>query len=65
MKTDNLLTLLQKDGIFVDANCGGKGRCGRCRVQIKGKMMPPDEIEKMLIPENLLKKGYRLACRIK
>lgn len=65
MKTNTLLTLLQKKGIFIDANCGGKGRCGKCRVMIKGNLNPPDEIEKMLIPENLLKKGYRLACRIK
>ncbi|MGB9720759.1 MAG: ASKHA domain-containing protein [bacterium] len=63
MKTDNLLSLLQKKGIFIDASCGGKGRCGRCRVLIKGKPRPPDEIERLLIPESLLKKGYRLACR--
>lgn len=65
MKTNTLLSLLQKQGVFIDANCGGKGRCGRCRVQIKGKINPPDEVEKILIPKNLLRKGYRLACRIK
>lgn len=64
MKTDTLLSLLQKKGIFIDASCGGKGRCGRCRVRIKGNTKPPDEIERLLIPQNLLKKGYRLACRL-
>ncbi|MEO0095274.1 MAG: ASKHA domain-containing protein [candidate division WOR-3 bacterium] len=63
MKTDTLLTLLQKKGIFIDANCGGKGRCGRCRILLKGRLKPPDEIEQLLIPGYLLKKGYRLACR--
>ncbi len=65
MKTDTLLSLLQKEGIFIDASCGGKGRCGRCKILIKGKLRLPDEIEKLLIPESLLKKGYRLACRYK
>ncbi|MCX7995657.1 MAG: ASKHA domain-containing protein [candidate division WOR-3 bacterium] len=59
----SLLTLLQKKGIFIDAACGGKGRCGRCRVFIGREARPPDEIEKVLIPCDLLKKGYRLACR--
>ena len=30
--TDTLLELLQKNGIYVDAPCGGKGTCGRCKV---------------------------------
>lgn len=63
MEPNNLLSLLQKKGIFIDASCGGRGRCGRCRVLIKGKPRPPDEIERLFIPEDLLKRGYRLACR--
>lgn len=58
----SLLSLLQKKGIFIDASCGGRGRCGRCRVLIKEKPEPPNEIEKTFIPRKLLKKGYRLAC---
>jgi uncharacterized 2Fe-2S/4Fe-4S cluster protein (DUF4445 family) len=65
MKIDTLLSLLQKKGILVDASCGGKGRCGQCKVLIKGKPRPPDEIERALITEGLLKRGYRLACRYK
>ncbi len=60
-----LLSLLQKSGIFINAVCGGKGKCGRCRILIKGRPRPPDEIERLLIPEKLIKKGYRLACRYK
>ncbi len=30
--TDTLLELLQKNGSYVDAPCGGKGTCGRCKV---------------------------------
>lgn len=58
----SLLSLLQKKGIFIDASCGGRGRCGRCRVLIKENPRPPNEIEKILIPNRLLKEGYRLAC---
>ncbi|MGQ9664317.1 MAG: ASKHA domain-containing protein [bacterium] len=58
----SLLSLLQKRGIFIDASCGGRGRCGRCRVLIKENPRPPNKVEKILIPDRLLKKGYRLAC---
>lgn len=58
----SLLSLLQKRGIFIDASCGGRGRCGRCRVLIKENPKPPNQVEKILIPDRLLKKGYRLAC---
>jgi len=36
-----------------------------CRVRIKGRVPPPDEIEKTFLTETLLKRGYRLACRVR
>ncbi len=60
-----MLDLLIKKKIFINAVCGGKGRCGLCRIKIIGKTSPPDEIEKVFIPESQLKQGYRLACRVK
>lgn len=32
---DSLLTLLVKNGCFVDAPCGGNGTCGKCRVHVR------------------------------
>lgn len=32
----NLLSVLQKEGIFADAPCGGYGTCGKCKVHVNG-----------------------------
>jgi len=55
--------MLIRKNIPINAACGGQGRCGQCRVKVKGRLSTPDEIESVLIPARLLKSGYRLACR--
>lgn len=57
-----LLDLLIKKRILIPAGCGGRGRCGQCRIRIV-KPRRPDELERQLIPSAVLKQGYRLACR--
>lgn len=48
---ENLLSFLQERGYAVAANCGGNGKCGKCRVRVlEGDF------------ENL-SDGYVLACR--
>jgi uncharacterized 2Fe-2S/4Fe-4S cluster protein (DUF4445 family) len=34
---ENLLQWLRAEGIFVEAPCGGKGTCGKCKVIVDGK----------------------------
>lgn len=59
---ESLLTQLREQGIYISAACGGKGRCGKCRVQMtKGVTEPGEEDAKSLQPEEL-KAGWRLAC---
>lgn len=58
-----LLKLLIQQNLPITASCGGRGRCGQCRIKIKSKPEPPDEIESLFIPQRLLTAGYRLACR--
>lgn len=60
-----LLDLLIEKSVPITASCGGRGRCGLCRMKIIGKIKPPDIIESSLIPQKLLEQGYRLACRHK
>lgn len=52
-------------GIFTDFSCGGQGKCGKCRVEIKKGLTAPDPAEKKLISPHDLKKNIRLACRTK
>lgn len=58
----SLLALLQEQGVFVDAPCGGNRKCGKCKVIAAGSLSPlsPEEKE-MLSPEELAQ-GVRLAC---
>ena len=58
-----VLELLQKEGIFLPADCGGRGTCGKCRVRfLSGAPEPAEEERKKLSPEQL-SEGIRLACR--
>ncbi len=48
----------------IEAPCGGKGRCGQCRVIVaKGEVAPPNSTEKTHIGPSDLDQGVRLACQ--
>lgn len=46
----------------LDTPCGGKGRCGKCRVLAKGKLSPVSQQEETLLGETALKQNLRLSC---
>jgi len=50
-----LSRLLEKMGLAIPQPCGGRGRCGKCRVEIKGELSPPNAFEEAA--------GGRLACQ--
>ncbi len=59
-----LLELARELGLPLQAACGGKKICGRCRVIIEdpwGPLPPPAEKEREALGE-LVNQGYRLAC---
>ncbi|MFC1802477.1 ASKHA domain-containing protein [Thermoproteota archaeon] len=65
-KGDTLLHKLQEEGIRIEAICGGKGFCGKCKVILERGRVE----KKSLIPDKLLSKeeleaGYYLACMVK
>ena len=41
--------------------CGGKGKCGGCRVSVRGELSVPDETERAILGDTA--DGFRLACR--
>jgi uncharacterized 2Fe-2S/4Fe-4S cluster protein (DUF4445 family) len=63
-KGANLLELMVKSGIFMDAPCGGKGICGKCAVKIEGLTDEVSDSEKKLLGKDRIRKGFRLACRV-
>jgi uncharacterized 2Fe-2S/4Fe-4S cluster protein (DUF4445 family) len=62
---DNLLERMRDEDIRIEALCGGKGQCGKCKVilergNVKKKSSTPD---KFLSSEEL-EQGYYLACMV-
>ena len=59
---EGLLDALRRGGVFVDAPCGGKGRCGKCRVHVSGGAGPVTAAEREQLTGAELRDGVRLAC---
>lgn len=58
----SLLTLLHRQGIFLDAPCGGNKKCGKCKVIVSGQASPITKEETKLLTSQELDQGVRLAC---
>ncbi len=60
----SILQLAQKIGLPLQSTCGGKKKCGKCKVVVEeteASLPPPSDQERELLG-GLLQKGYRLAC---
>ena len=56
--------LSQEGAALFEVPCGGKGKCGQCRVQVtQGKAAPCTDAEKQLLSSEELARGFRLACQ--
>lgn len=64
----SLLDVLAKNSLYVEAPCGGKGICGKCKVAVKkdGKPYLEDitKEEKKLLTSEEIQKGIRLCCNL-
>ncbi|MBE3126659.1 MAG: DUF4445 domain-containing protein [Candidatus Atribacteria bacterium] len=60
-----ILEALERAGINIDTPCGGKGICGKCKVLFVEEISAASPIEKKLLSEGEIKKGFRLACQAK
>ena len=58
----NVLEILQQEGIFLPADCGGRGTCGKCKIRFISKAPEASEAELKMIKPDELEKGIRLAC---
>lgn len=61
-----ILAAAGQAGVLIDANCHGKGICGKCRVlldgETAGKVSGCSDTEKHLLSEKEREQGWRLAC---
>jgi uncharacterized 2Fe-2S/4Fe-4S cluster protein (DUF4445 family) len=56
--------LLEED-VELEGDCGGLGKCGKCKIRVISSIGKPTEEERELLDEEELKQGIRLACRTK
>ena len=64
-KAETLLMRLIRAGHYVDAPCGGKGTCGRCRVRFVSEAPQPTANERRLLTAEERSSGVRLACEVR
>lgn len=59
-----LMNALIREGFYLSAPCGGRGRCGKCGVQVlEGDAVITPEDKKAFTGEQL-EAGWRLSCRL-
>lgn len=59
---ESLLDAFIRQEIYISAPCGGKGRCGKCGIQVlNGNTWISDE-DKKIYSEEELDAGWRLSC---
>jgi len=62
-KGDILLHRLQEEGVHIEALCGGKGFCGKCKVVLeKGRVETRSNAHEKLLSKEELESGFHLAC---
>ncbi|MFH1034096.1 MAG: ASKHA domain-containing protein [Pseudomonadota bacterium] len=57
-----ILELARRAGLPLEAACGGKGLCGKCKVRLPGQPPPPDPAQARLLGAEA-DQGLRLACQ--
>ena len=62
--TRSLLETLREMGYFLPAWCGGRGTCGKCKVQFLSECPPVIEKDQLIFTEEELTEGWRLACMV-
>lgn len=62
-KEKSLSELSEKMGLKIKLPCGGKGKCGKCKVKIvSGEVNSPTKEEEKLLKKKEIEEGVRLAC---
>ncbi|MBW1735600.1 MAG: DUF4445 domain-containing protein [Deltaproteobacteria bacterium] len=55
----------QKAGVYINSLCGGKGVCGKCRVQISDGRVRADKNSISFLSGEEVREGFALACQAK
>lgn len=61
----NILEAASRAGILIDAPCGGKGLCGKCKIRAVDENLVITSTEEKLLSPQELETGIRLACQFR
>ncbi len=61
---ESLMDGLIREGFYVSAVCGGKGRCGKCKVKVLQDNVPISAEDKTVFTEQEIADGWRLSCTL-
>ena len=59
----SVLIAARKAGIRLESDCGGMGRCGKCKVVVSSGVTPPVPKERDFLTPQEIKGNIRLACQ--
>ena len=57
-----IMSALLKNNLIKGSFCGGRGDCGRCKIQFLENATMPTALERSTMEPEELRQGYRLAC---
>jgi len=60
---ESLLEAMIRQNIYVSAVCGGKGTCGKCKIQILKGDLDITSSDRVIFSEKEIENGYRLSCK--
>lgn len=61
---ESLMNALIREGYYMSAPCGGKGRCGKCGIQVLEGEAPVSHEDEKRFSTQELENGWRLSCRL-
>jgi uncharacterized 2Fe-2S/4Fe-4S cluster protein (DUF4445 family) len=59
----SLLWAAEQAGIHLESDCGGSGRCGKCKVVVSRGVTPPTPLEREYLTPEETRNNVRLACQ--
>ena len=62
-KGETVWEALQETDVELESDCGGLGKCGKCKIKVLSAIGSPSREEEELLSEEELTQGIRLACR--
>lgn len=62
-KGQSIYEVMRNNNVYFSAACGGKGKCGKCKIQVLEGALEVTPTDASFFTQEELDAGYRLSCR--